>query len=203
MVSIEYNFIFVHIPKTAGNAFQNILRNYSEDKVVCLAPHQDGVERFELDSCYGGATKHSSLAVYKEKTDPVFFQNAYKFTCVRNPWDRLISFYFSPHRGVSHWDRQEFIQFVSKVPSSFSYLRLANESLKDCLSHFDFIVRFEALEKGFEEVCVALGIPDTKLPVRNKASKKYYTEYYDQELIDLVADLFADEIEVFGYTYEA
>jgi len=34
MISIKHNFIFIHVPKTAGNSFQNILKNYSEDKIV-------------------------------------------------------------------------------------------------------------------------------------------------------------------------
>jgi len=50
MISLKYGFIFIHIPKTAGNSIQNVLKLYSEDKIVCTAPYQDGVERFELRS---------------------------------------------------------------------------------------------------------------------------------------------------------
>ena len=34
MISLARQFLFVHVPKTAGNAIQNKLRAYSEDVVV-------------------------------------------------------------------------------------------------------------------------------------------------------------------------
>jgi len=203
MISIKHNFIFIHVPKTAGNSFQNILKNYSEDKIVSPAPHQDGIERFELESFYEGTRKHSSLSDYKERVEPDFFDNAYKFTCIRNPWDRMISFYFSPHRGIDHWDRDAFIKFIEQVPPTLSYLTLPNDvdNADAVLDNFDYIIRFENLEAGFSDVCDAIGIAEKTLPVRNKANKKFYKHYYDQELIDKVAQLFKDEIDLFGYSF--
>ena len=201
MISIKYNFIFIHVPKTAGNSFQNILKNYSEDKIIFPAPHQDGVERFELESIYSGTRKHSSLFDYKEKVEQELFDKAYKFTCVRNPWDRMISFYFSPHRCVNKWDREDFLKFIEQVPPTLSYLSLPSNNLENILNNFDYIVRFESLESGFLDVCDALGILDKTLPVRNKANKKHYKYYYDQELVEKVSNLFKDEIELFGYSF--
>ena len=42
-----FALLFLHIPKTAGNSIQNILRDYSEDEIVARGG-QDGLERFEV-----------------------------------------------------------------------------------------------------------------------------------------------------------
>lgn len=62
MISIQHKFLFVHIPKTGGNSVQNILRDFSEDKIVLVAPHQDGKERFEVRNDLYNIKKHSSLS---------------------------------------------------------------------------------------------------------------------------------------------
>jgi hypothetical protein len=36
MISLQKRFLFVHIPKTAGNSIQSVLRDYSEDQLVAL-----------------------------------------------------------------------------------------------------------------------------------------------------------------------
>ena len=48
MLSIKKKFLFIHIPKKAGNSIQNVLKHYSEDEIVSLNHLQDGVERFEV-----------------------------------------------------------------------------------------------------------------------------------------------------------
>ena len=110
MISIQKKFLFIHVPKTGGNSIQNILRDYSEDEIVTLAKHQDGVERFEVRNSKYAITKHSTLAHYKFVLDASTYHSLYKFATIRNPWDLLISYYFSPHRGItgiernsSHW----------------------------------------------------------------------------------------------------
>lgn len=48
MLSVSHAFLFVQIPKTAGNSLQNILVAYSDDILTSQSPWQGGVERFEL-----------------------------------------------------------------------------------------------------------------------------------------------------------
>jgi hypothetical protein len=108
LISLAHNFLFVHIPKTVGNSIQNVLRTYSEDKIVRLAPHQDGIERFEVRSDKFNIHKHSTLQDYRAELGDEVFQRLFKFTSVRNPWDRMVSFYFSPHRGPVSWNREQF-----------------------------------------------------------------------------------------------
>ena len=122
MISIQKKFLFIHVPKTGGNSIQNILKDYSEDEIVVLAKHQDGVERFEVRNKKYNITKHYSRSHYKSVLDIRTYCTLFKFAVIRNPWDRMISFYFSPHRGAIEWNRNDFLRLVSSVPTLGHYI---------------------------------------------------------------------------------
>ena len=202
MISLQHNFLYVHIPKTAGNSVQNILQQYSEDKVVCLDPHHDGAERFEVRNDRYRIRKHSTLAEYRRELGEKQLAKLFRFCCVRNPWDRAVSFYFSPHRGPVAWDRARFIETVQKMIPTSAYLALEKQPTASPFDNVNFIMRFERLSEDFAKVCERIGIPSTSLPVRNKSERAHYSSYYDPELVELVHRRFADEIDYFGYAFE-
>jgi len=124
MISFHKHFLFVHIPKTAGNSIQSVLRDYSEDELVPLRGEQDGIERFGLRNPNYKIKKHSTLAEYGAALGEDQFRSLYKFTCVRNPWDRMISYYFTPTQNTTAWDRKKLRKVISKALSVVDYLPL-------------------------------------------------------------------------------
>lgn len=199
MISFQKRFLFVHIPKTAGNSIQNILRDYSEDRIVANGG-QDGLERFEVRSEGRDLVKHSTLADYYRELGQEAAAGMFKFACVRNPWDRMISFWFSPHRRETAWNAKKFRKFVEKEVSPLrDYFALPGDGGKSPFANADFIIRYESLNEDFREACEKLGIPPVELPVRNRSERGDAAQYYDDKLSAFIAETFADEIEYFGY----
>jgi len=201
MISLQKRFLFVHIPKTAGNSIQSALRDYSEDQLVALRKEQDGVERFGLRNPKYQIKKHSMLREYHDALGPEQFRDLYKFTCVRNPWDRMVSYYFTPTQHPETWNRKKFREIIFKAVSVADYLRLGDGE-EDPFANVDHIIRFENLADDFAAVCAAIEISPPTLPQYNRSHRDHYTKYYDDELRELVRTRFAAEIERFNYTFE-
>jgi Sulfotransferase family len=201
MISLQKRFLFVHIPKTAGNSIQSALRDYSEDELVALRKEQDGIERFGLRNPKYKLKKHSTLKEYQDALGDEQFGTLYKFTCIRNPWDRMVSFYFTPTQNPETWDRKKFRETISKALSMPAYLRLDTDK-GDPFANVDCIMRFENLDNDFLAVCRAIGISPPTLPRYNRSSREHYSKYYDDELRELVRTRFAAEIERFDYRFE-
>jgi hypothetical protein len=199
MISLQKRFLFVHIPKTAGNSIQHILRDYSEDRIVASGD-QDGVERFEVRSEGRELVKHSTLAEYYRELGKEAADGLFKFACVRNPWDRMISFWFSPHRRETEWNPKRFRKFVEKeVRPLREYFALPGDGDTPPFGNVDCIIRYEHLDDDFRAVCEKLGIPPVELPLLNRSERDSPARYYDDSLSGFIAETFADEIDCFGY----
>lgn len=209
MFSVSHNFLFVHIPRTGGNSIQQIIRHYSEDRIV-TDPYpdgqfRDGINRFEVTGTYT-RLKHDSLDKYHQVVPRDLFERVFKFCTVRNPWSRSISYYFTPRRwlkrGVDpYWSPDEFVASLKDLPPMIDSLKIDGE-----VQDLDFIMRFERLDRDVRKVMEMLGIPRDAhpLPHVNKGQAQNYRQYFDQnrELTSLVGELYAEDIERFCYRYE-
>jgi hypothetical protein len=201
MISLSKRFLFVHVPKTGGNSIQGVLKQYSEDRIVADAPHQDGIERFEVANDRYSTHKHASLAEYHAAMEPAIYTGLYKFSVIRNPWDWMISLYFSPHRGETAWNRDAFMTVVNDAGTLRRYIRTEPGVDGPLDADLECLMRFERLEADFARVCTDLGIPHEPLPRRNQSQREGYAAYYDAELRDFVALKFHEEIAFGNYRF--
>ncbi len=203
MISIQKQFLFIHVPKTGGNSIQNVLKCYSEDEIVINGTHQDGIERFGLRNPRYEVSKHSPLSQYQSVMEPDIFNALFKFAVIRNPWDMLVSFYFSPHGGVQEWNRDGFLNLVKNIPTMRYFITGLHSRPQQRLdSDTDFLMRFERLDQDFKFVCEKIGIPHVQLPHRNKSERAHYSNYYDEELKEVVRNKFREEIAFGEYRFE-
>ena len=194
MISHEHKFIFTRVAKTASSTILQSLRKGVDD----LSPVVDDDWKHDVN--------HIPLWYLKKNIPEKEFNLYFKFGFVRNPWDRLVSAYhysvkwytindaqklnLKKFDNFSTWLRHGSIGGFNKYGSQLSYVR-------GC----DFIGKTENLQEDFNIVCDKIGIPRHKLPHANKTKHKHYTEYYDDETKQFIAEKFAKDIEYFGYEF--
>ena len=133
------------------------------------------------------------------------YDESFVFATVRNPYSRAISMF-------KHWSWncvttfKDFCNAIKKGgyptyhamwhSSTLTEHIVDNDDLK-----VDFVIKLENLQQDFNIVCDKIGIPQQKLLHKNKSKHKHYTEYYDNETKQIVAEKYAKDIEYFGYKF--
>jgi len=198
IISHKHKFISLHIPKTGGTSCNIELEKYNEE------------EKFKIG--------HPNLT---ELGSIVNLEDYFKFTFVRNPFDRLVSAFFYISRYSSYYADITMRKKFKMNDVSFAFfvknilpLILKKPNLRPRhfapQSHFflnnnknsvDFVGKFENIQEDFNIICDKIGIPRQELPHKNKSKHKSYTEYYDDETRSIVAEKYAKDIEYFGYKF--
>ena len=155
-------------------------------------------------------------------TDTEYF----KFCFVRNPWDRLVSAYYQYIKAKSeahhitnyNWNK-DFNHFLSEIVFNGDHMENWLKYEKGTYDHWfpfsrfigpsgnrhvDFIGRFENLGEDWAYVVNKIGLP--KHPLMHEwhtiaKNRTEYQDYYNDHTRKLVADLYAEDIEAFKYTY--
>lgn len=141
---------------------------------------------------------------------PDKFHHYFKFAFVRNPWDRMVSCYAYDNMVTKAF--QVGGEFHGITFADYLDLRLVRQRgywsspqvdfLKDKGAWLvDFTGRFERLQDDFDVVCDRVGIGKIMLPTKRKTNHGHYREYYTTESSMLVHNVFARDIEEFGYDF--
>lgn len=207
MICQQNKYIFIHIPKTAGTSIELALQVNKSDL--------GWVDKYKLWK------QHRTIGQIKKFYIPDI-EGYYKFSFVRNPWDRAVSDwkYFTYQECISfegyrvELKSQTLKDYLLCTGGYEKYNHLHSPSGRgdhwalqynfiniDGIDCMDFIGKFENLQEDFNKVCDKIGIPRQQLQHVNKTNHKHYTEYYDDETRAIVAEKYAKDIEYFGYKF--
>ncbi len=215
IISPGRGYIFVHIPKTGGTALSQALeaRARPDDILIADTPKaRRRKHRLKGVETAGRLWKHSRLADLPGLVEEPQMRKSCVFTLVRNPWDRLVSYYHwlqtqtFRHQAVALAQSTEFTAFAlhDATRSSLrhapygSYLQLPSGPEK-C----DMFLRYERIEAEVDLLADRLGLRLT-LPARVNASHRQrdWRPYYTSETADSVAEDCAEDITRFGYRFD-
>ena len=226
-VSHAHRFIFIHVPKAGGlsmmEAFRSagiVLEYDGRGLWAAFGSHPGGAQllarfrrAFKIAPLTSFQQQHLPAGVLRELLPKAVWATYFKFGFVRNPWDLLVSIYhYLKHRATApeHQQRNPDIhELIRRSPDFDSYVRLCSLQLTDLgallyddegNNLMDFVGRYERIEEDFASVCRKIGV-DIALPHLNRSEHAKYRDYYTAETKAIVSNIFARDIERFGYEF--
>lgn len=190
--------IFVHIPKCAGVSINKAL----------------------FDNLGGG---HHSAMDYQIIYGRSIYESYYKFTFVRNPWDRVFSAYnFLKEGGFDEkdktWAEKNLLEYDTFDKFICEWVNARNINTKN---HFvpqykyicnaagkvivDYIGKFEKIQEDYEHIVDKIGVTATlhhKNRTMSMNKELNYTEFYTEKTRRIIRDVYKKDIELLGYGYD-
>jgi hypothetical protein len=200
-VSDSRKVVFIHIQKTGGLTVDRLLNERIPDLRGLVARHafaRRGMEQLDEWNEY------------------------FKFAFVRNPWDRLVSWYSMvttmPREGNELWryvhdNSSTFEEFIYNctdeveikdgVHYSFAYNQLDYVTDDHGNLLVDFIGRLENFDRDLQEVFRRIGFELETVPHKNRSGHQHYSTFYTPDTELIVRERFKRDIEYFGYEFES
>lgn len=178
---VKNNIRFFHIPKNAGTSIEHWFRQ-----------HIDGCDILDGSDRHIGPTRGEKLW---GKDD------CWTFCVVRNPWDRMVSWYNYWKKLQKHdMPFESFILKAKEDPGSIYVNFLGGQH--GVYFYVDHVIRYEQLDKQFEVIQEKTNCFEP-LPRKNVSrSKPGYIKYYEHNwMIDVIKDRYKLEIDDLKYTF--
>ncbi len=180
------DYVFVHINKTGGSSVERAL---------------------------GLPFQHRTAAELRAGMGAARWARRFKFTIVRNPWDRAVShFYYRVQTNQTGLGDHpiSFAQWLERVyverdPRYYDQPRMFMPQVdwiadRDGRILVDFVGRFETLERDFAGICARIG-RRAELPHLKSSARPDYRAAYTDATAAIVARAFAPDIDAFGYAF--
>ena len=205
IISTHRRFIFAAIPKTGTHAVRQALRVHMAADDL----EQVGLfvaKRFPIPELAQLKHGHLGLQQVRPYLPAEDFEQFFKFAFVRNPFDRFVSYCAFMTRQGGHFQQDPhrvMADFIANPPWGHilfqpQYAQLVDDEGKLLT---DMIGRFETMQESYDAIAERIGIPSATLERVNASSHADFRTYYNQELRDGVAKLYARDLELFGYRF--
>lgn len=227
LLSHSKQFIYLKTGKTASTSVEIFFQPYClpPNHVCYHSPTHEIDETISEHGIVGYRGKkpspknifynHMPALKIKNLIEAHVWENYFKFCVMRNPFDKIISFWWF-HLSE---EKRTFLRSsdFSIVKNSFKEslfsdtLLLSNILLLDHsiykIDHspcVDYFIRFEYLQEDLTFIIKKLSLSldlNTlkKYKSDTRGKNNHFSEYYDNKMIDLVKKAFAWEVDYFGY----
>lgn len=211
LVSTSHNFIFVHIAKNGGSSLRSFLQQYhagrndrtwrtdiKADLPFPQAPHKIAFH------------PHPTARWARQKFGAAFFDNAFSFAFVRNPWDRAVSRYEYVRHAQGHGQHKRFqtMSFDKFIRDEWfrnllvSRTQLSEISDKNGNIIISKVYRFEDMDNAIADICSRLNIPAlARTPHNNPSKRARYNDYFNKKNKRLFDRIYREDIDRFGYSF--
>lgn len=211
MISDVKKWIFIHVPKCGGMSIRAALM--AAPRHAARRMNADHPECCEFRPKPLKHCNHLTALEVIELVGQETWDEYFTFGFVRNPWARVVSEF--------HWRRQgrswhglkfwtDFTKFVYALRDGWDYVGdgerhvwpqaryLADADGNVLVKH---VGRMEGFKNEFQELqdLIDSHVSPGK---RNKSKHKNYLEYYTPELAKIVGEVYAEDVEIFGYKYK-
>lgn len=210
LISYHKKFIFFHLYKCGGNSLRKLL-NQSDSH----ATEWGGVHGLPED-----VRNH-----YLKEDKLEVFNNFYKFTFIRNPYDFMVSTYFYGKSYPNHFMHNDIINNNMTMEEFVPYymnirLQHQNPSIRPIGSNkvvtfhdwlvdkegndiMDYVGKLETMDDDIKLIFLKLNIPISKAPTVNVNPNrdKNYRKYYTDKSRAMVEGAFHWSLNKFNYTF--
>ncbi len=211
IISRGRKYVFVHIPKTGGTALTLALeaRAMRDDILIGDTPKARArLARNKANPATAHLRKHTPLA----QIGALLADDYFCFTLVRNPWDRLVSYY--------HWLRaQNFAHPAVSLAKSVDFTGFLNDGatqaalaawpaqayMRDAkgVDRANAYVRLEHLQQDLAQIEAYLGfslgpMARQNMSLRDRDWRKYYTD----DGAAIISRICHADISAFNYHFD-
>ena len=187
LISHSHKFITIDIPKTGTGS-----------RRITLTP-LGVIDYTGPPKAENGIHQHGTVVEAKRgfRGKGWCFDDYLKFSVVRNPWERYVSLY--------KWTNKKYPNINISLDNIISRSQSQDKYIlnKDMSVGVDKIGRFENFNETFNMLCSSVDI--SPVPDLKHLNKTHYdnplTEYYTQELIDMVTEKEKWVIDKFKYKF--
>jgi len=218
LLSTSHNFIFVHVPKTAGTALTAALAPFATTGT--RTPMRRAIRWLPLHEAPDRAyfRKHETAADMAKKMGLPAYYGFHRFTVVRNPFEHAVSHYeylkefrnpklaarfaamsFGDYLTWRTTARGLFVPSFTVIPDQAHWLVDAHGQLL-----VNRVMRMESLSDDFATLTTDLGLSGVTMqrinPTQAKQKDRPLASYYDSDTLDRVRQLYARDFDLFGYS---
>lgn len=197
---LNYEGLFNPIPELLYNSFKNRIIHYNILRAMKESGHKF-IRRKKFDA-------HMPAILVKSRIPDSIWNNYFKFTIERNPWDKVISHYYQKN----HVFLENTLTFEDFMSDRRHYLFPFNyNKYTDWRGNLivDYLGYYENLYEDMKRITETIGIPfdEEKFPKHRSNTRKYrdYRRFFSkdgmQKYRDMIEEAYCKEIEMHGYRF--